>query len=199
MKRKLLVGVGAVSGLLVLWVGGIALTGVVASSRVPVDLPPFSIYQHGDVAMLAQGTWVIEGHDQGNPLQTTKIFCEKERRTCTVAHAEVSISGSYKFLNVDSRELPITEWGKGHVVFTDEGRGCERYIYTLDANTKSVTGVRRKREKAELIDPACKTLQSNELRMTLKNGTEVHSDLIKKATPAWGEVLLAPLSLLFSM
>lgn len=193
MKRKILVGVGVLFGLLFLWVGIVFLASAVVKSRVPVSLPPFAnVFPLGDEYITAIGTWVIEGQKQAFPLQTTQIHCEKELRRCTTSTAQVMLGDQ---MHVDVRFYEIIEWGKAHVVFVDDAPSCVRYIYTIDLITKAVNAVRQKHEKPRGGAASCDGME-RQLRLTLRGGFEVWNALQEDAIPWFGQIALAPLKLL---
>src|SRR5687767_15102947 len=92
-RRTLLVVVGVFSAF-GLWIALGIVGALVVTSRVPVKLPSFSISDSATFLkyrfVMARGTWTLESDAQAFPLQTTKIQCDRDSLTCTVATAEVS-------------------------------------------------------------------------------------------------------------
>ena len=88
MRHRLIRTAVVLLGLLILWIALVFLAGAVIQSRVPVNLAPFSrVTLVSDGYVNATGTWVIEGDNQGFPLQSTEINCERELKRCTSATA----------------------------------------------------------------------------------------------------------------
>jgi len=173
------------------WVGIVYVADLVAKSRVPVYLN-FAAFSDSPGYVLARGTWTIEGDEQAFPLQTTEIACRKDTRSCVIATAEVSFG---RILTVTAETLPITEWTKTQVVFTDDFPRCVNYVYTLDLATKTANGVRRKNGTDNYAGIDCDKL-AGDLRLTLRDGFPFSTKLERDALPWFGRVALAPVSLL---
>jgi hypothetical protein len=181
-----------VVAIFVLWVVAVALSSLVVASRVPVSLTPtFSVNQFGgDVA--AQGTWVIEGQQQAFPLQTSKVHCSAAAKVCRSATASVGYGDQ---LRVDMDVYDIVEWGQSRIVYVDEAPACTHYVYTIDLLTKTVHGIRHRREKPTFGDQSCEEFDK-ELRLSLKDGFGVWWSLRQTAEPWFGQVVSGPFRLL---
>ena len=178
--------------ILILWVALIFLASAVIESRVPVNLVPFSsVSQFSNEYVSATGTWVIEGHNQAFPLQTTQIQCERKINRCTSATAQVMIGGQLH-AHLDTYE--IVNWEKARIVFLDDSPTCVSYIYTIDAASKSVGGVRRKKQDATGVLDDCAKFD-RELRLSLRGGLEVTRKLQEEANPWFGQIVFAPFKL----
>lgn len=153
---------------LVVWIIFIIITMTVVKLRVPVNLPLFDLTLEEEL-VTARGTWVIEGDKQAFPMQTTKLWCEKESHSCFSARAEIGFGDQ---LYVEMDHYPITEWSNSQIIFIDNTPSCVSYIFTIDLHTKSVTAIRYKQEKP--IYANCEGVK-DELRMSLKDGYSVIS------------------------
>jgi hypothetical protein len=175
------------------WVASLFIAGAVIESRVPVTLPASTeVIQLGDGYAKASGTWVIDGDKQGFPLQTTEITCERELKRCTSATAQIML-GKQLAANLDSYE--ITSWEKGRIVFFDDSPNCVSYVFTIDLASKSVAGVRRPKPSATAAIGDCSVF-SKELRLYLRNGSDVAKQLRDEAVPWFGHLVFSPFKLL---
>jgi hypothetical protein len=192
--RSRILRYGAIAvGVLVLWIALLFLAGAVMQSRVPVNLPYFSgVTPIMDGYVKATGTWVIDGDQQGFPLQTTEISCERELKRCTSATAEVMLGNQ---LTVHLDVYDIASWEKSRVVFVDDAPTCVSYVFTLDLASKSVAGVRRKKATEGGTPTDCAAFHK-ELRLYLRQGTEVTKRLQDDAVPWFGHIVFAPFKLL---
>ena len=189
MRHRVIRTVIVFLGILILWIALMFLAGAVTQSRVPVNLAPFSsVTPLLDGYVNATGTWVIEGDNQGFPLQSTEIHCERELKRCTSATAQVMM-GTQMYAHLDTYE--IVSWEKTRVVFVDTSPSCVSYIYTIDLATKSVSGVRKKKPNATGALGDCSTYDK-ELRLSLRGGLEVTKKLQDEALPWFGHIVFAP-------
>jgi hypothetical protein len=193
MRARVLRYVAIIIGVFVAWMALLFLAGAVMESRVPVNLPYFSgITPIMDGYVKATGTWVIDGDQQGFPLQTTEISCERDLKRCTSATAQVMLG---KQLSVHLDVYDIVSWEKSRIVFVDDSPTCVSYVFTMDLASKSVAGVRRKKPSEDEKQSACTTFDK-ELRLYLRQGTEVTKRLQDDAVPWFGHIVFAPFKLL---
>ena len=190
MKRKLLVASGIAVSLLLLFIIAVAISTWMIQYRVPVRLlNSHSVTGNANYAK-ATGTLVIEGERGAMPLQTTEIQCFSERRECSVATALVMPPNDL-YVMVDNRA--ITEWTDSHLIFIEEG-ACVTSTYTINWVSKSVSGIRVRNKKPSSVFDCSATL-TDELRITLRDGSEVTHELEVRARPAFVKLLYAVTSM----
>jgi hypothetical protein len=122
-------------------------------SRLPdVYLPLLEVnirsWEHGYVQ--AKGTWTLEGHSMGWPLQTTTIECHRARRVCLAATAIYDF-GETKMFTVDLETFPIQQWD-AREIRTEFVRNalCVSTTLRLSRDEQSVTGVSRRHPGGKL-------------------------------------------------
>jgi len=153
-----------------------ALEGQIIYSKVPARLPSLIVANDNNVYVFAEGTWTIEGGSDAFPIQTTSIRCTKSDKKCIVAQAYIGAQ-----LSVDIDVNPILEWSDSQLVFVNDSSTCMTYYYTINWITKSGSGIRLKKKEAT-NDPAC-SIFAEEMRLTMKNGSEVWNEEVKRARP----------------
>lgn len=168
---------------LVLYVFSVAVLIFISESIAKDSAPASMGFLHInriDDFVFANGTWVIEGNDgTANPIQTTKIQCDRVKIECITATASISTS-STNFLDVNLERQQIVNWSASSLTYIDNYL-CVHYRYTIDWVNKSATGIRKL--KPEMIDnPEC-SFFTNELRLTLKDGFDVYKSVEEKARP----------------
>jgi hypothetical protein len=112
----------------------------------------------------AKGTWVIEGQEQGIPLQTTEIQCYKEMNQCFEATAMLQ-DGDYLASWLDTHE--IDRWDDVEIV-TKRDLNCVRYTMRISRVQKTVSALRAKINDST----TCKSVQDPDLRLRLADGME---------------------------
>ncbi len=165
-------------GVLLLMVGSLVGAGavwlLVVRSAAPVLLPPgFSTgalddtnWNDGDV--VANGTWTIVGEVSREPIQTSKIRCNREHGECVEARAYISFGTMYVALD----SLRIREWTDTAISYVNELAECATDFYTIDRATQSVSGERRMK-KSE--DAACGTPEEDK-QLVLASGRDATMD-----------------------
>lgn len=195
-KSKAIRITGVLVGLVATIVGYMILSEGYVRSRVPVSLPPSHIFvdlwDDGYVAL--DGTWVIEGSNHAYPLNTSKIVCRADTKTCIDSMARIYM-GSVPLLNVDEDAHEITRWDKESLIY-QSGTKCVDYVYSISRSTKQVTGVRKLKSNVE--KGFCGDMQA-ELKLRLANGFEIYWELEKAARPVAVNVTVALLLLAYSL
>ena len=137
--------------------------------------------------VLARGTLIAVGHEQGYPVQRTEMQCYKDRKICIQATAVVYELG--RQLDVETKVFEIERWDRHEIVTRPDELLCVRYTLRFVRATKSVTGVRlRTRDTG----PLCKGLEP-ELEIRLVDGFKaVTWPLMEKRRAAVREVMQAP-------
>lgn len=190
MKRKLLIASGIAFGLLMLFVVGVAISNWMIQSRVPVRLlNSLSVHGNADYAS-ATGTMVTEGERSAMPLQTSEIKCFSQSRECMVATALIVPPNS---LYVMADSYPVTEWTASHLIFGEEA-ACVTNTYTINWVSKSVTGI-RVRNKSPKPGVDCSAILTDELRVSLRDGSQVRQEEEQRAYPTFVKALHAVMSM----
>lgn len=171
-----------------MWIAVITVGEAVVKQRVPVSLPSLFVSGTSEYATAA-GTWIIEGERAAFPLQTTKIECVRSEQVCHVATAEVSFGG---MMHVGLAQMPVREWGRTAITFSDSGGTCVSYTYTLNLHSKSVVGHRTRKQTAE---PVCQGF-AGELRLRLEDGFVVWGKEQEHARPWFERLALTPIFIL---
>ena len=155
-------------------------------TKVPVNLSPFlDVTQTGDRVDVS-GTWTRhgalagrEGDGMGVPLQTSKITCYRAERRCTEARA--SVSGNT--LNSELVEYDLVSWTKDSIVLKSTDM-CHEDIFTIDLNTKAVTGAgRRINGETTFCNMYPQGSGESEWRFRLESGFPIYWDIRSKARP----------------
>ncbi|MDQ2842421.1 MAG: hypothetical protein M3Y72_15520 [Acidobacteriota bacterium] len=112
-----------------------------ADRAVPVGLSTFlDVTRFGD-SVTVQGTWTrtdLTNDTIMNPIQTSKIECDKAQNRCIEATASVS-SGSSPVLMSDITEYDIQSWTADAIVMRRDDT-CTTEVFTIDLNTNTVSG-----------------------------------------------------------
>lgn len=172
-------GAAAVAALLF---GSMVVMNLYVDSVVPVSLGLKAIVTKiGDDYVQASGTWTRSGAGPGSaigdPLQTSKIVCNRVERRCVESRA--SVGGN--LLMADLIEYEIERWDSGVIVFKSESE-CAVERFTIDLASESVNGAGR---AANSDGPLCKFRPGKEERWTyrLSDGFPVYWELRSKARP----------------
>lgn len=180
--KKAFVVFCALASLAVVLFGLTVVLNLYVDAQVPVGLSPFTtVVKTGDNWVTAEGTWTRSGSTEGssmeNPLQTSRIECNKEQRRCTEARA--SVSGNV--LIPELVEYEVESWSAAAIVLRLDDL-CTTEVFTIDLNTKSVSGAGHRIKKD---DAYCKLYGGSEesWRYQLSNGFNVYWEQRKKARP----------------
>lgn len=176
--------------------GFIAVSESYVRSRVPVSLSHSHAFVDlwDDGYVVLEGTWVIEGSSHAYPLNTSKIVCRAETKTCIDSMARIYM-GSVPLLSVDEDAHEITRWDKETLIY-QSGTKCVDYVYSISRSTKQVTGVRKMKTNVE--KGFCGGMEA-ELKLRLANGFEVYWELEKAARPVAVNVTVALLLLAYCL
>ena len=120
----------------------LSILNLYADRKAPVALSPFfDVAPVGEDFVSVKGTWTREGRTPGeamaNPLQTSSIECDRESKTCVEARASVSNT----LLVAELERYDIQQWTRDSIVMARE-LPCAKEVFTIDFNTKAVTGAR---------------------------------------------------------
>ena len=133
---------------------------------------------------------VTEGERSAMPLQTSEIKCFSQSRECLVATALI-VPPNNLYVMVDS--YPVAEWTDSHLIFGEEA-ACVTNTYTINWVSKSVTGI-RVRNKTPRLGVDCSAILIDELRVSLRDGSQVRQEEEKRAYPAFIKALHAVTSM----
>ena len=168
----------------------IFLTDYYVKSEVPVAMAGLSVstdlWDKGYVSY--EGTWVLEGEKIWAPLQTSTATCNLKDRVCIQSTA--SVSDNTLLVNQDTYE--ISNWDDHIIVYKDSAL-CMDSIYTINRDTKQVSGIRIPNEGKEKICSA----SNKELRSRLTNGFDVYWDMQKEVRPIFINYLALFLALVW--
>lgn len=149
-------------------------------SKVPVALPPFmDVVKTGDAMVSIKGTWTRHGKTNestlGHPLQVSSIECNRIDGRCTEARAFVSGN----VLSSELIEYDVKSWTSDSIVFRSITL-CIEEIYTIDLNTKSVSGAGRNRNTEY-----CQSSSADESEWTyrMEKGFPIYWEVRSNARP----------------
>lgn len=173
----------------ILFLGGALLFGAMSvmnlyvDTKVPVALSPFmDVTKGGTDFVQVAGTWTRHGRTEksalGYPLQTSTIDCNRVERRCIEARAYVSGN----LLGSELVTYDVQKWGKESIVMKNDGM-CTEEIYTIDLNTKAVTGAGR---RVNGDTGFCKLSPSDETEWSyrMESGFPIYWNQRMKARPA---------------
>ncbi len=147
-------------------------TFLIATQR-PISLPP-GVFVYTDAwdrgYVYASGTLTMENSRQAFPIQTSKIKCVREEKSCTNAQAEIAFG---KMLHLETYNYDITKWDNTTILFRTDNE-CVEYIYTIDRSNKRLVGTRTKKAS---IGSDCTMVEDRPLRLSLVDGFGVWSNL----------------------
>ena len=178
--KKLFVAFCALTSFATLLVGVVMILNLYVDNKVPVSPSPFlDVTQFGDLVTVA-GTWTrsdLTDDTIMNPLQTSKIECNKGKAQCVEALA--SVSGTV--LIADVVDYDIQSWTPSAIVLRRD-YPCATELFTIDLNTKAVTGAGH---AINGNDPQCKMNERAKSNWTyqLSRGFNVYWGLRQKARP----------------
>lgn len=113
----------------------------------------------------AEGSFTIDNDRPAFPIQTTKIRCYRDEKSCTAAKAEIAFG---KTLNLELSTHDISLWNDTTVLFREDAL-CVQYIYTIDRANKRVVGTRTKKPNVN----GCEIFENKPLTLSLVNGFDV--------------------------
>jgi hypothetical protein len=113
----------------------------------------------------AEGTFTIDNDRSAFPIQTSKISCYRDRKSCTRAQAEIAFRD---MLNVELTEHDVSLWNETTILFLEDPL-CVRYVYTIDRTNKRVFGSRTKKPNVA----GCELVDAKPLTLSLVNGFDV--------------------------
>ncbi|MBR1267032.1 hypothetical protein JQ629_05855 [Bradyrhizobium sp. AUGA SZCCT0222] len=124
--------------------------------------------------VVASGTWTMENARQAFPIQTSKIRCMRDEKTCTVAQAEIAFGN---ILNLETYSYDIAKWDNTTILFRTDTE-CVEYVYTIDRANKRLLGTRTKKPKA---GAECSAVEDKALRLAFVDGFDVWKTVNQEA------------------
>lgn len=179
-RKKGLVVLCLVFSFLVVLTGIFVVTNLYVDTKVPVGMSPFlDLNRFGD-SVTVTGTWTrtdLTADTIADPLQTSKIECNRAANRCTEALA--SVTGT--ILLADLVDYDMQSWTPDAIVMRRDYE-CATELFTIDLNTKAVTGAGH---KINQDTPGCKMDTDAKATWTyqLVNGFDVHREIRRKARP----------------
>lgn len=155
-----------------------------ADSRVPVGLAFDGEVTNTPDFVSATGTWVrtdLTDDSIANPIQTSEINCNRDSGQCIQSTAYVMGDGSTHTLGTELDTFQIDKWSSDAVVFSDV-RSCATTVYTIDLNTKVVSGAGHLTNQGDTL---CKmnSPSKDHWSIQLEKGFGVYSKLRQAARP----------------
>jgi len=164
-------------------------------SKVPTYLGyETRIFQYDDFVS-AEGTWVNGNSLESqaplfSPHQTSKIICRRNKATCVESKASIMFARGNASLSAQLVEYEVKSWTKNSIVYSEQNL-CSETIFTIDLNSKTVTGVERFANNAPNKD-FCQPKSSNKNTVyKLENGYTVYNNLRKEASPYFLKLVFA--------
>jgi hypothetical protein len=180
--RKTFVAFCGATTVAALLFGSMVVMNLYADAAAPVSLSlKAMVTKVGDDYVQASGTWTrsgaTSGSSMGDPLQTSKIVCNRLERRCSESRA--SVGGN--LLMADLIEYEIERWDSGVIVFKAEAE-CAVERFTIDLASETVNGAGR---AVNSDGPLCKFRSGKEERWSyrLSDGFPVYWELRSKARP----------------
>ncbi len=178
--KKLFVGFCCVLSALFVLVGVTWVLNLYVDTKVPVGISSFQDFTSRDGFVTVTGTWTrtdLTDDTIANPLQTSKIECDKAANKCIEAQA--SVSGTT--MMTDLVYYDIQSWTPDAVVMRNDDL-CATEIFTIDLNTKAVTGAGHSTHET---DAFCASNHSDKKTWSfqLSNGFKTYWELRQKARP----------------
>ncbi len=160
--------------------GILGICTLYVDASVPVSPYPFNDFIYHSDNVIVTGTWIRTDLSQdtiANPLQTSRIACNKQELRCLEAKAYVTGTG----LGSDLEQYKIESWTDNAIVFQDEEL-CSTTIFTIDLNTQTVSGA------GHLTNQDTKACKMNfagkpSWNYLLSKGFDVYWKLRQKARP----------------
>lgn len=95
--------------------------------------------------LLATGTW--QGADLASPINTVRIFCDRNNRSCELHQADITTLTGTSFLTLDSTTFSISQADAKLMTAINESAACVRQTLVIDRQAQSVSLVRTKTNK----------------------------------------------------
>ena len=138
---------------------------------IPVAVTPFKdFYERWDDGYVSlAGSFASDTTDQKEelPLQTSKITCIKETKTCRIATARIFSSQ----VAVDDDTFDIKSWTDQLIAFDDDSAICSVQHYTINRAAQSLQITSNKKPNA--TEKVCQSLL-DEQHITLQKGWDVY-------------------------
>ena len=182
-SKRWFVGFCCLSSALALVLVIVVALNAYVDSKVPVGMATFQDFtKTGDGLVTVTGTWtrtdLADTDDTiASPLQTSKIECDKAANRCTEAQA--SVFGTT--LMTDLVDYDIQSWTPDAIVMVRDDL-CATEIFTIDLNTKAVTGAGHTTHEADAYCASNKN-EKKAWKYQLGNGFKVYWELRQKARP----------------
>jgi len=156
------------------------ILNVYVDRKVPVGISSFQDFTNRDGYVMVTGTWTrtdLTDDTIADPLQTSKIECDKTTNKCTEAKAYVTGTT----LLTDLVSYDIQSWTPDAVVIRNDDL-CATEIFTIDLNTKAVTGAGHSTHES---DAYCASNHNDKKTWSfqLSNGFKTYWELRQKARP----------------
>ena len=172
--------------------GIVMLLNLYVDTKVRVSPGPFvDVSKTGENLVTVEGTWTrtdLTNDTIASPLQTSKIECNKEDKRCIEALASVSEST----LMSDVVEYDVQSWTPDAIVMRRDFP-CSTEIFTIDLNTKAVTGAGHRINENDLFCKSPSPAEPQKERSTwtyrLSNGFQIYWELRQKARPVFLRVI----------
>lgn len=164
-------------------------------SKVPTYLGfETRIFEYDDFVS-AEGTWVNGNSLETksvffSPHQTSKIVCRRSKATCFESKASIVFGGSNPSLNAELVEYEVKSWTKNSIVYSEQNL-CSETIFTIDLNSKTVSGVERFSNNAPNKDYCLSKSSKKNTVYKLENGYTVYNKLRKEASPYFLNLIFA--------
>jgi hypothetical protein len=176
----------------------ISILNLYVDTKVPVALYPYTDpIEYFNGAVTVTGTWTrtdLTDDTIGDPLQTSKIICVKEKNLCTEAKAYVIGGASQGLMEADLVEYNIESWTSASIVFGRDYAGpgsCETTVYTIDLNTQTVSGAGHLINQDKDYCKTAFTSKHEKWSFLLANGQKVYWEQRQKARPALLKIIQA--------
>lgn len=142
--------------------------------RKPLYLSSFLIHLDSwKEYVYAQGSFVIDGIDQGIPEQTSKISCFRRWNHCIESVASIVED----LLSVDTILFEVERWDEYEIVSKPNDTSfCTRYTLRVHRLQKAVF----KQRSTKTNEGPCEGIMTEDLPMKLVSGFEVRRELDKK-------------------
>jgi hypothetical protein len=154
---------------------------------VPVALPPlhltFDFWDQGLVTGL--GTWTIVGSQHAYAEQTTEFTCSRETGKCIMATAKVIGKGSAPQITANLDQYEIERWDEHEIVTKPSQAICNRLVYRINRNQKSVTGIRSTISNKGI----CEGVANAELHLALVDGTKLWTNWNQEYRRNWERLM----------
>lgn len=141
-------------GLLILISYAAICTIVLAAPKHPIRLPLYFFHHNSsDGIFQLQGTWRLESHEMGFPIQSTALHCEKASARCL--EVTVVVADNQFMMPFSIEERAIDRWDADGIVFGGKEGNCHEIVYNVAFATQAVTGLTRPdRNRSSVCDTA---------------------------------------------